>query len=243
MSLAFSDTTNKDGIIQQIEQALGFSDGYISGNTTRLAQFTGDVNLALDNAFSAIFHAGGTWQFDDSNHTANYPIITADIVSGQADYTFTSDGSSNLILDIYKVRVADSTGTFKTLDVADKQSYAKDTFGTTSGRSERYDRTGNGIFLDPKPDYNYTAGIEIYINREGSYFTTSDTTKKPGFNGLYHEYLVLKPAYKYARAHGLPQRKALKQDLFELEANMIEHYGGRGKDIVRRLGVTQHDNR
>lgn len=112
MSLVFSNTTTKNGLIQLCERTCGFNDGEISGNTTTLAKFTGDINIALDRALSIIFEVGGTWQFDDSNFT-DYPIITTGIVSGQRDYSFTVDGSSNLILDIYRVQVSDSNGNFR----------------------------------------------------------------------------------------------------------------------------------
>lgn len=242
MSLQFSDTTNFFGLIQQIERALAFNDGDISGNTTRLAQFTADINLAIDDVYRIIFNASSHWQFDDSNHTG-YPILTANIVSGQSDYTFTTDGDGNLIVDIFKVRAASDSGDFKTLKHVDKQSDAEDGFGTTSGTPTKYDLTANGIFLDPVPDYNETGGLQMFVNREASYFTTSDTTKKAGFNGLLHEYLVLKPAYKYARAHGLPNGGALKVDLFELQAQIEDHYGRRGRDIERKLTPAPQDNR
>lgn len=89
MSLVFSNTTTKNGIIQRIERYCGFNDGDISGNTLRLAQFTGDINVALDYTLAMIFEEGGTWQFDDSNHSTNYPIITTNLISGQRDYSFT----------------------------------------------------------------------------------------------------------------------------------------------------------
>jgi len=234
MSIQFSDTTNKDGIIQQIEQTLGFADGYISGDTTRLRQWTGKVNLALDRAFHIIFSADGTWQFDDSNHT-DYPIITTNLVLGQRDYSFTSDGSSNLILDIHKVLVADDNAVFREIFPVDVQSQY-DTIAFTDGTNgqgvpQEYDKTATGIFLDPIPSYNETNGLKIYISREGSYFAYTDTTKKPGFAGLYHEYLVLHSCYNYARAHGHTNKEELKRDLLEMEKSMTEYYARRQRDV------------
>ena len=109
MSLAYSNTSTKNGIIQKLEQTLfgENGDGRISGNATLFEMFNGDINLALDNALRIIFDADGRWQFDDSNHT-DYPIITTNIVSGQRDYPFTTDGSSNLILEIQRVSVLPS---------------------------------------------------------------------------------------------------------------------------------------
>src|SRR3990167_10762952 len=108
MSLAFNDTTNQDGIIQRIEQELGFPEDYISGNSTRLAQWVGSTNLALDKIFHVIFGADGRWQFDDGNHMT-YPILTGNLVDGQRDYSFTADSNGILVLDIARVFVSEST--------------------------------------------------------------------------------------------------------------------------------------
>ena len=81
MSIVISDTTNDDGIIQQIEQTLGFPNGYITDNSDRQTQWLGRINRSLDKVFHIIFKADGRWQFDDGNHTT-YPILTGDLVDG-----------------------------------------------------------------------------------------------------------------------------------------------------------------
>lgn len=237
MSLAFSDTTNKDGIIQRLERVLfgDNGDGTISGNSTLLAYFTGDINLALDRAFSIIFEADGTWQFDDSNHT-DYPIITTNIVANQRDYTFTTDGNSNLILDIEKVAILTSASAtvYEEIEPRDIHSdkfspfVANDT--TVTGVPTFYDKLGNGIFLDPIPDYSATNGLKLYINREGSYFTTSDTTKKPGIAGVLHEYFVIRPAYQYAYANGLSTVSFFYEEMLRIEEAMKKYYARREQD-------------
>ena len=237
MSIAFSNTTTKNGILQIIERTCGFNDGDITGNTTRLAQFTGMCNLAMDDAWSIIFKVGGKWQYDDSNHT-DYPFITTNLVLNQRDYTFTVDGSSNIILDVYKVMVKDpNTGYYFEIDPVDQQNDA-DMESFYSGQNQtgtptRYDKTGNGILLDCIPSYNSTAGLKIFVNREGSYFATSDTTKKPGFDGLCHEYIPLKASYMYARDHSLSILPRLERDIQLMEEKIKARYGRRERDIER----------
>ena len=232
MSLVFSDTTNKNGIIQHLEKTLGFNDGEISGNTTRLAQFTSDVNLAIDSALHIIFRSGGTWNFDDSNHT-DYPIVTANIVADQQDYSFTEDGSSNLILDIHKVMYKTDTTDYVTLTPRDQQrtTTVNDRFSNgETGTPVEYDKTANGIFLYPIPSLSVTNGLKLFINREASYFTASDTSTKAGFSGLYHRYLVLHPAYNYAMTHGLSNRRDVQEQLLLMEQDISEHYARRARD-------------
>jgi hypothetical protein len=229
MGLYFSGVA---GIIQTIDDTVG------TNNTTYpIANKTRDINLALDKVFSLIFQVGGTWQFDDSNQT-DYPIITTDIVSGQRDYSFTTDGSGNLVLDIYKVMVADENGIFFEVFPTDQQGNTP--LSMTDGQNTQgsvltYDKTGNGIFLDLIPNYNRTDGLKIWINRTGSYFTTTDTTKKPGFAGLFHEYLVLRPSYMYAVRKGLSNANQLKAEMLEMEKEIQDHYKSRERDVVKTL--------
>src|SRR3990167_3794940 len=210
MSLALSDTTNDDGIIQRIEQELGFPNEYISGDAQRLRLWVGSINLALDKIFHIIFKADGRWQFDDGNHTT-YPILTGNLVDGQRDYSFVQDSDGNLILSIDRVFVRQSTTSpYYEIYPVDSQSDDESKISNlvdglnVEGQPYQYDKTSTGLFLDPIPSANVTAGLKIYVSREGSYFTASDVstgTKVPGFAGLYHEYCVIEPSYQYARAN------------------------------------------
>jgi hypothetical protein len=211
-----------------------------------LAQCTADVNLALDSVWATIFEVGGTWQLDDSNFT-DYPVITTNLVSGQRDYSFTTDGSGNVILEIYKVLVSDAQGNYIEINPVDQQSNVPINFldgNNTTGQPNSYDKTGNGIFLDPIPNYNYANGLKLLINREASYFTVLDTTKKPGFAGIFHEYLALRPSYMYCMRNKMfDLAKSLKAEMLEMEDKIREHYAKRNKDEVKRLVARSNNNK
>ena len=243
MSIPFSSTTNKNGIIQLIERNLGFSDGTITGDATLLAEFTGDVNLAMDKVISMIFEVGGTWQFDDSNQT-DYPIISTNLVQGQRDYSFTTDGSGNLILEIYKVFIAQQNGLFQEIfpvDVEGRGASPSYTSGqNTQGTPITYDKLANGIFLDPVSSYNSTGGLKVYISREGTYFATTDTTKKAGFAGHFHEYLALRPAFQYAYRKTLPVTAKLETEMLKMEQAIMEYYKSRTKDEQKFIRPVRH---
>lgn len=242
MSIPYSDTTNKNGIIQRIEKSCGFNDGDITGNPTLLAQFTADVNITIDEVLGFMFPLGGTWQLDDSNQT-DYPIITTSLVSGQRDYSFTTDQAGNIILDIYRVAVKDTTGIFAEIQPVDQQTLNSNQEDTTSfidgrnlsGVPTRYDKTANGIFLDPVPNYNSSGGLKVFINREATYFTVADTTRKLGFAHLFHEYFALKPSYLYARDNTLDNVDRLKRDMLEQRQAIMDYYGKREKDAPGRM--------
>ncbi len=235
MSVQFSDTTNYKGIIQLIEKELGFKRTDISGDSTKLKEFTADVNLAWDDYVHIALNADGRWQFDDSNQT-DYPIIKTNLVDGQRDYPFTTDEGGNLILDIQRVSILRSATETLYYDIypidqqSDSDAWSLVSENTTEGVPSRYDKTANALFLDPIPSYNATNGLKIYINREASYFTSSDTTKKPGCPGIHHKYFALKPALDYARRNALAIEDSLRNEVQLMEQSIEEYFARRAKD-------------
>jgi hypothetical protein len=242
MSLAFYNSTDKSGIVDLIYR-------YTGADTTKypLAEVVSDVNLAVDRLLALAIRASGKWQYDDTNHT-DYPIITTNLVSGQRDYSFTTDEGGNLILDIYRVMVADSSGVFYDLELVDQQTKDYKTIGMVDGQDiegtpSKYDKTANGIFLDAIPNYSVTGGIKIFINREASYFTDSDTTKKPGFDGRLHEYLAVRPTAYYAQRKRLDNANFWANELLKYEGDedkgitgLIESiYSKRSKDEPTKI--------
>ena len=239
MSLQYNNTSSPyNGIIQQIEKEIGANRGDISGNTEQLALWTSEVNLVLDEFTAMAIQCSGRWQWDDSNQTG-YPIIKGNIVSGQQDYPFTEDGSGNLILDVYKVAILpSSTATvYQEIFPTDPQSeYETDLLrevGVT-GTPRYYDKTANGLFLDPEPNYSVNNGIKIYINREPSYFTTSHTDRKAGIPGIFHEYLAIKPALKYAGRKSLSNYNDLLRRVTAYEGDETRGISGKIQDYFNR---------
>lgn len=246
MSLVFSDTSTYKGIIQIYEKEIGASQGFISSDITRLKEVTADINLAFDDFLPLAFNSNGLWQFDDSNNT-DYPIITTSLVANQRDYAFTTDGSSNLILDVYRVSAKDSSGVFQDLTVVDAQT-DRDVQSfydgrNTTGTPNRYDKTSNAIFLDPIPSYNSSGGLKLYINREPSYFVSTDTTKKPGVPGNLHMWFVLKPAFNYARRNNLAIANSLAAEVAKMEEIIKIQFSMRTRDEKSRMKVIVESNK
>lgn len=248
MSIVYSNTTTKAGILQQLEREIGAPDAYISGDSTRLKQFTADINLALDDFTAIAIQSSGTWQFDDTNHT-DFPEGTTALVDGQRDYALTADENGNLLLDIHRVFIKPSATATEYVEVypRDKQSELGVTgFNdglATEGQPSYYDKTGNIISLDPIPSYSVSAGLKVLFNREASYFTTSDTTKKPGVPTLFHRYFVLRPAEDYARRNNLANYPLIRAERLQMEQSIKEYFGLREKDVRKRIttrGINFH---
>jgi hypothetical protein len=245
MSIPFNDTTNFRGIVQQYEKEIGANQGQISGDTQKLKEFTADVNLAFDDFLNIAIPASGTYQYDDSNHT-DYPFIKTNIVSGQRDYPFLQDENGNGILDIYKVAILTSaTGTqYQELTPVDTQSEPNlaATFNSSvTGIPGAYDKTGNGIVFDVIPSYSATLGLLLYINREASYFTSTDTTKKPGVPGIFHRWFAIRPAEDYARRNNLTNYPLLRAERLQMEKDIAAYFGRRERDvrhIIKPKGIS-----
>lgn len=248
MSISFNKTDTLNGLVQGFEKEIGADIGYISGNTNRLKEFTAGVNQAFDDYVYLALKSSGKWQFDDSNQT-DYPIIYANIVSGQQDYTFLTDESGNLVLDIFKVSILNSaTDTvYHELEPIDQQATGQGydepwVESGVTGAPTGYDKTANGIIFDVTPNYNATNGLKVAINREASYFTYTDTTKKPGVPGLHHRYFYLKPALDYARRNNLANYNLIREEVVSFEGDeekgiigSIERYFGRRARDERKI--------
>lgn len=245
MSLNFTQITNKIWkSTKQNNATYPLDDGQNGG-------MVADINLALDELYCEALRNNG-WNVDDYNQS-DYPIITCNLVAGQRDYTFIKDQSGNLVLDIYKVQVMNtSTGKYCDLKPVDQQTNSKDpnivpptmTDGlNTQGIPTTYDLTANGFFLDLIPSTSIINGLKVFIDREPTYFTASDTTKVPGIDGLTHDYLYLKPAYEWARDNGGTNVQELFRDVGISFAKVQTRYGVREKNINRRMDAGRQNNK
>jgi len=236
--MKFSDTTSKDGIIQQIEFRTNIGDTGISGDATLLKQITGQINDYYMKATSIIIGADGKWAWDDTNHI-NQPTATADLVSGQADYQLMSNAptASQDWLQIERINVKDSSGSWYTLYPKDRRDFNTPLAEriTTSGQPSSFDFDGVSIFLDAEPSYSSTGGLEAVFNRAPIEFASTDTTKRPGFNTLFHEYLVLGPVYIWEKYKGVGNPEQTMRDIKEMEVAMGKFYGNRDQTQVNAL--------
>lgn len=204
MSLVFSDTTLKLGLVQEM-------DSICNSNATSqsLDVKTRRLNGALDHYYYLAMLSDTPWQIDDKNFT-DLPIATFNLVSGQRDYKITVDEDLNEVLKVHKVFVKiSSTGDFKELDYTDEVDrnalqLLLNNSSQAQGIPDKYNWFGNSIFFDPAPSYSSTGGVKIIYQRTGSYFTaTGNDTKKAGIPGIHHMYLARKASLPYLAEKGM----------------------------------------
>lgn len=239
--IAFSNTTDKNGLIETLARMTGTQTATTSSYT--LAQKTLDINNALVNFLSIAIRASGKWQVDDTNQTG-IPTYAINIVSGTSTYAFTTDSSSpaNQILDIQNLRIKDVNGKWTdSIKQIDRSNTEISQFQDITGTPEYYDLIGNNIVFYPTPNYNSTGGIELTISRTPSYFLTTDTTKKAGIPDMFDEYLVLRPAYYFCLSKGLPQTKGYGDAMLRMEAEIEDFFANRNK-TYRNVITTEEIN-
>lgn len=251
MSMPFSNSTDRTGIIELIEDLTNTQSSTTSSYP--LKSKTRDVNNSFSNFNMIAQRSSGSWESDDTNQT-DYPIITTNLVSGQQDYSFTVDQQGNQILDIYRVELANAAGIFSQLvplDEVDMSGVSLTEFMKTAGTSIFYRKTANGIFLYAPTSYSLANGLKIYYARTPTYFLSTDTTKKPGIPDMFHEYLALRPAYFYAMAKGLPQVAVLGNQVLEYEGSdrlgitgkIGDYYANRSRDLKTAIGLIRRSSR
>lgn len=233
--MVYSDTTNKSGIIQTIEQMADLGDATISGNTTLLKQFTAIVNRVGHRVWHLIFMSTGNWQYDDGGNT-NLPQATTDLISDTAKYSLPTEA-----LSIQRLEVKDVAGLWTVIYPITKEQIngqGVDEFMKTDGPVSFYRLIGNTIELFPAPNYSSTAGLKIYFDRDSVDFATSDTTKTPGFASPYHEIIPIKATIEWLKIKQAthPSLPILIQDDLKLEKSIREYYGKRFKNYVSRIG-------
>lgn len=200
--MIYSNTTTKEGLLQHCEFLTNLGDAQISGITFTKQVFTNLINRRLERAAGVLGGMSRIAQFDDTNFT-NQPFSTFDITSGTNDYQFLTDASSNSITDITAVLILTSTTVTEfvkleklTLDNEDAELMMSPNslnVGIPSGYIER----NNTIFFNTNPNYTKAAGGKLFYKRVPSYFTTSDTTKAPGFNAEHHQMLSFGASYDW----------------------------------------------
>jgi len=240
MSIPFSNTTDRTGVIEMLEDLTDTQSATTSSYPLKTK--TRDINLALDNYYIIANRAAGRRQTDDPNHI-DTNVIFADIVSGQQDYSFTVDENSNQILDIYKVRVKTSGGVWTTLTQRDLQDGDDEPLNstTTTTAPSKYDISSNTITLTAIPSYDSTDGMEIYCSRQPAHFLSTDTTKEV-FVPVHPEYMALRPAYFYCLQKGLDQAVSYRIALYGqdgrsgMEKAIEKYYSERNRD--ERIAIT-----
>ena len=209
----FSDTTNKNGLIQMCETYTALDDTGITSDSTLLAKFTNLINEALNDVMPVIMSKIDGIRFDDANHSGA-PTGTASLVSGTSRYTYATDASSNPVLNISKVWVQSPSSPnydvllTKVLPSDPEFNDVISPLSSATGTPTMYAELDGRVHLYPIPNYSQSDAIKFLFERAASYFTAADTTKKPGIPSIFHNLLALRASRTYVSIYK-PQNTTL----------------------------------
>lgn len=242
----FNDVTGNTGLIQSCEMKLFGDDGLgkISGNATRLSIFTARINSAFDDFVKLAISADGKWAWDDSNNT-DYPVATTPIIANQRDYPL-----NIAMMEIVKVAILNAQNgiwvEIRPLDINDQnaRSYIENNINNV-GVPFFYAKTANSIILQPRPNYaasidsgGFAGGIKLFFKRGANYFNATDTTKVPGFEGTYHDYLAINASEGYALDNTMEVASSLTTRKQNAEASIIDFFSTRDQDTQKIIKPT-----
>lgn len=220
--MQFSDTTNLDGLVQDIDFICG-----TNSTSYPLKDKARNINQYYYRAGLLIWKYSPAWRFDDSNYTTlSEPTI--DLVDGHRDY-----GLATNILAIDRAEVKDNDGGWHTLKRIDKLQIpgaVQEFLNETDGIPQYYDVEGNSILLYPSPataDVTLNAGLKLYLGRLVDPFESTDTTKEPGFLDPFHRILSYGASEDYLSSVDKDKSQEYTQKRLALESEMIAFYSGR----------------
>lgn len=229
--MQFFDTTTKQGLCQDAD--------WISGTTTDsypLPDKARRANQWLRAAGVWIWEAVSDWSFDDSNYTS-LPQAERDLVDDTEDYTLPTD-----IFGLERVEVKDINGNWIRLTAFDDSQIdgSISEWHETKGIPRYCDVVGNSLIIKPAADLTKmteTLGLRIFVSRDTDDFEATDTTKKPGFNEMFHQLISFGMAHDYAMKIGNVEKAIeLKRIIFGdptvkgdegVKGDMKAHYSAR----------------
>ena len=210
-----------------------------------ISDLTRNANLGLDKVSILILKADARWQWDDLNNS-DLPIGTTSLVSGRSDY-----GIAAAHLRVLRVRIRDAQGNFITLNPTDRRNLSDSRLTESDGTPREYDKLANSLVLHPATNYNYTAGLEVQVQRGADPFISTDTTKEPGFASPFHRLVSLLAALDYCEVNGLEVRaKRIRgrigindfgQVVGGLAQELIDFYSSRDRDEKQGLRLAKTD--
>lgn len=232
--MIYSDTSLRQGLLQECEDICGLGATGITSNTTLLQQFTRWSNKWAKIGASIAIKAQSGWDFDDPAWTT-YPSGTYPGTTDR-DYVF---ASTEKLLKIKKVGISyDGTNyiTATPIDTYLDQEYTTVRKDPNVDQlfdkgNPRYDPRTNSIDIYPKfTQAEVDAGAKVYVEfyREPKEFATSGTdTQEPGFASPYHQLISKGASYEYCSLYRPDLAQSLRLDLYG--------NGGNIKGIIKEM--------
>lgn len=238
MALAFSDTVNNTGILQQTRKFMR-----VDSTQWPTVNVVNSCNNWLDTIVGYALGADRRFQWDDTNHTT-LPEGTMSLTLNTSDFSYLTDEQSNKVITLTGVSILIG-GYYVPLTPVDRNDPDIDlsTFGATTGTPTAYDKIADNIIrLDKKVSATVAAGLKFFFQRTPSYFAATDTTKTQGFSPIIDRGFVIASAFDGALTLGLKNLQGLSVELEKERDKMLRYFSVRDYDEVRRMSPAVEDN-
>lgn len=234
--MQFSDTTNEQGLIQDITFWTGANT---SSQAYPIEDRTRNINERYREVATSIMEVDAQWTYDDENKST-LPVATTDLVDGQRDYSLPTDA-----FQIKRVRVKDNNEDWSTLEPI-QQSNLDDIDEDLQGLPTHYWEEGNSLLLYPIPDTSSittTNGLKVNMSRGVDTFNTTSTSSTPGFHENFHRMLSIGASIDYLISNEANQEKVqnLQTEYQKYESSLRDAYGRRNEEDVSVMDVTKID--
>ena len=248
--MVFSNAADKSGLVEKMDFVCD-----TDSSSFPIAQKTREINSALEEVEAELIVASAHgWEFGDSNYTS-LPTGLKTLTNSQEAYQLSGDQSTtgidttNPLLTFKGASVKDINGLWKPLlpihlseifaQGIDPAEYYK-----TDGLPAYYEKREDFLVLYPAPDngvsVTLTNGLKVFYDRRASKFTTSDTTKEPGFASPYHVLLAYKASLPYCSVYKKDRVPGILNEIDRLNKGLFKFYGNRAKDepkVMRMKGI------
>lgn len=221
--MVYNGNSDEQDIVSQIADSTGVN------KTADIKRITRAVNETMRLIWAWIFESYGGWQYDDANQT-NLPSATTALVANQQKYTIPSDA-----ITVRQVSYKDTAGNWHDVDpitAEDIHSVSEETeFYDTPGLPRYYRMIGNVINIYPAANYSQPASLRMQFDRGSVAFTSTDTSKTPGFVSEFHGAVSVGASFIIASDKTLKNTNNLAGRWAEYERNIKAYYKARFAEL------------
>lgn len=226
--MQFSDTTDKQGLIEDITFLLGVNTGNYS-----LADRTRNMNERYRMVWQMIFESYGGWKFMDDNvsdASTGVPYADQTITSSLGLYPFPVAG---LTANGAAFKPTSASNFQKLLPLTHEEFMAMGGDGrfASNGVPVYYMLQGDIVRLLPTPNFTLASALRLYFDQGVSLFIATDTTKTPGFASIFHRMLSVGGSLDYALARQMQDKVVSLSNLWvDYERRLRGFYSKRFMD-------------
>lgn len=233
--MQFNGNSDSSDIVSEVLKICKATTGKYS-----LKDIARRVNLGIDRYFEIAFEVTGDASFDDSNRAAA-PIVTQAFVSGTNSYKLSSFSGS--LTNFVSLEALDAAGNQTALieESSIEINFSQDYSTSITGTPSYFVKIGDFIYVRPTPNYNKNPGLRAFVNRQGSYVASTDTTINIGIPSIHHAFLCKYAAQPYLEEFTMANAQSNFQHILEDEQRIRDFFFRSKRGLTRMQPLRQNN--